>query len=153
MAITAYKVLVQNSSSSLDSLVAAAIADGWQPQGGPVNNGISLCQAVIKGTANGGAEISADDIRNATAVGRNVLTAADAAAARAAIGAGTSSLTVGTAVTQAKAGNYVPTTAEVATALKAKTQLVAVTAVGTPASATPEQVATALNTLIAALKA
>lgn len=162
MAITAYKVLVQNSSSSLDSLVAAALAEGWQPQGGPVNSDNKLCQAVVKGTADGGGEIpaveiTAEDITDASAVGRSVLTALNEAAARAAIGAGTgngtSNLVIGTAATQAKAGNYTPSTAEVAAALKAKAQLVAVTAIATPASADAPAVATKLNELLAALKA
>jgi hypothetical protein len=53
------------------------------------------------------------DISDATATGRSVLTAATAAAARTAIGAGTSSLAVGTAATDAKAGNYQPTAANI----------------------------------------
>lgn len=56
---------------------------------------------------------TAANISDATAVGRSVLTAADAAAARTAIGAGTSNLAVGTTATTAKAGNYTPTWAEV----------------------------------------
>lgn len=43
----------------------------------------------------------------ATTVGSNVVTAADAAAARTAIGAGTSSLEIGAGATQAMAGNTV----------------------------------------------
>ncbi|WNN95974.1 minor tail protein [Arthrobacter phage Hirko] len=45
------------------------------------------------------------DISDASTVGRNVLKAVDAAAARTAIGAGTSSLIVGTGATNAMAGN------------------------------------------------
>lgn len=58
---------------------------------------------------------TAAQISDASATGRSVLTAADAAAARAAIGAGTgsSNLAIGTTATTAKAGNYVPTWAEV----------------------------------------
>lgn len=52
---------------------------------------------------------AAADISDATATGRSVLTAADAAAARTAIGAGTSSLVIGTTATTAKAGNAVQT--------------------------------------------
>lgn len=51
---------------------------------------------------------SASNISDASAVGRSVLTAADASAARTAIGAGTSNLAIGTTATTAKAGNYVP---------------------------------------------
>jgi hypothetical protein len=51
---------------------------------------------------------TAADISNSTLVGRNVLTATDAAAARTAIGAGTSDLVIGTIAGTAKAGNYTP---------------------------------------------
>lgn len=58
------------------------------------------------------------NISDATAVGRSVITATDAAAARTAIGAGTgnSNLVVGTASNQAKAGNYQPTAANISDA-------------------------------------
>lgn len=161
MAITAYKVLTQNSSVSLDTLVDQHIAEGWQPIGGPVLSGTALSQAVVKGTADGGGgevvDLTSADITDATAVGREVLTAADAAAARAAIGAGTgngtSNLKVGATAADAKPGNYTPNTNEVANALKSKSQLVAVTAVADPATATAEAVADTLNELLAALKA
>lgn len=48
----------------------------------------------------------------ATTVGTAVVTAADQAAARTAIGAGTSSLALGTTSTTAKAGDYKPTIAD-----------------------------------------
>ncbi|WP_212718910.1 hypothetical protein, partial [Blastococcus sp. CCUG 61487] len=48
------------------------------------------------------------DLSDSTTVGRSVLTAADAAAARTAIGAGTSNLAIGTTSTTAKAGDYSP---------------------------------------------
>lgn len=47
-------------------------------------------------------------ITGSTAIGRQVLTATDATAVRNAIGAGTSSLILGTASTAAKPGNYFP---------------------------------------------
>ncbi|WP_313824089.1 hypothetical protein [Leclercia sp.] len=61
---------------------------------------------------------TAANISDATAVGRSVMTAADAAAARTAIGAGigNSNLVVGTSATQAKAGNYQPTAANISDA-------------------------------------
>lgn len=51
---------------------------------------------------------TAAQISDSTATGRSVLTAADAAAARTAIGAGTSNLALGTTASTAKAGNYSP---------------------------------------------
>lgn len=59
---------------------------------------------------------TAADISNASTVGRNVLTAVDAAAARTAIGAGTSNLALGTTASTAKAGNYQPTAANISDA-------------------------------------
>ncbi len=63
-------------------------------------------------TAAGGA-VSSSQITDATAVGQSVLTAASTTAARTAIGAGTSSLALGTTGTTAKAGNYAPTADQV----------------------------------------
>ena len=56
---------------------------------------------------------TATDIGDSTTVGRSVLTAADAAAARAAIGAGTSNLTLGTSGSTAKAGDYQPASTDI----------------------------------------
>lgn len=56
---------------------------------------------------------TAANISDASEIGRTVLTAADANAVRSAIGAGTSDLALGTTASTAKAGNYVPTWAEV----------------------------------------
>lgn len=56
---------------------------------------------------------TASAISDSTTVGRNVLTAADAAAARSAIGAGTSSLALGTSSSTAKAGDYQPASTDI----------------------------------------
>lgn len=101
----------------------------------------------------GGGEVTSDDITDATDVGKSVLTAATAADARTAIGAGTSNLTIGTTASTAKAGNYTPTTTEVSDSLKAKAEIAALTEIADPATATPEDVATAVNAIIAALQA
>lgn len=64
---------------------------------------------ILEEAINNGGEgdpVVADDITDATAVGKSVLKAASAAAARTAIGAGTSSLEVGTGASQAAAGNH-----------------------------------------------
>ena len=157
MAITAYRVFTMSSMASLDTLVSDAIADGWQPYGSPILGPNGLSQAVIKGTPEGGGgggqvvDLTADDITDATAVGKSVIKAADAAAARLAIGAGTSNLKVGATAADAKVGNYAPNTAEVANALKTKAQLVAIAALAP--DATLEQTVTAFNALLAALKA
>lgn len=59
---------------------------------------------------------SAAQISDSTTTGRSVLTAADAAAARSAIGAGTSNLALGTTSTTAKAGDYQPAAANISDA-------------------------------------
>lgn len=58
-----------------------------------------------------GTTVTSDDITDATTLGKELLKATNAAAARAAIGAGTgsSNLTVGSTATTAKAGNWLPT--------------------------------------------
>ena len=94
------------------------------------------------GTGSGGATtVTSANITDATATGRSVLTATDAAAARTAIGAGTSNLTIGTTASTAKAGNYTPTTTEVSNALKAKAEIAALSETST------------LADIVAALKA
>lgn len=62
--------------------------------------------AELKAYVNEGEEVTSDNISDATTVGKSVLTAADGAAARTAIGAGTSSLAVGTTASTAAAGNH-----------------------------------------------
>jgi hypothetical protein len=70
-------------------------------------------QTAIDGRASAVHTHTASSISDSTATGRSVLTAVDAAAARTAIGAGTSNLVIGTTGTTAKAGDYVPTKADV----------------------------------------
>jgi hypothetical protein len=106
MAYTDYSTITADSPEELATRLNEGIADGWQPYGAPVcitlqqvSKSFRLMQAVVKGSPDGGGggggpdEITADDITDATATGKAVLTGADAAAARTAIGAGTSSFT------------------------------------------------------------
>lgn len=78
-------------------------------------NKTSLVAAIneVAATVASGGTILADAITDATTIGKNVLRATDAAAARTAIGAGTSNLAIGTTASTAKAGNYTPTWADV----------------------------------------
>ncbi|MEC0328685.1 hypothetical protein P4H42_03490 [Paenibacillus macerans] len=59
---------------------------------------------------------TAAQISDASAVGRSVITAADASAARTAIGAGTSSLALGTTASTAAAGNHTHAASAITTA-------------------------------------
>jgi hypothetical protein len=118
MAYTDYSAVKARNTTDLAAFVTAAIADGWQPLGTPTFTADgALVQALVKGTPSGGGsgEVTSADITDATSVGRSVLTAADAAAARTAIGAGTSNLTIGTTASTAKAGNYTPPDATTST--------------------------------------
>jgi len=98
-----------------------------------------------------GGEITSESITDATDVGKSVLTAEDAEAARTAIGAGTSNLAVGSGASDAKAGNYVPTTAQVSAALSTKAEITALTELDSGDELT--DVITTVNAIIAALKA
>ncbi|WP_397452515.1 DUF1737 domain-containing protein [Pseudomonas sp. NA-150] len=97
MAYTEYNAVVADDAASLVLKLTARIAEGWQPFGSPVSitEGFQVLQAVVKGSADGGGgapgDITAGDITDASTVGKTMLTCADEAAARAAIGAGTSS--------------------------------------------------------------
>ncbi|QHF39615.1 hypothetical protein PspS34_15665 [Pseudomonas sp. S34] len=95
MAYTQYETVVANTPEELTAKVAQAIADGWQPYGSPVSitEGFQVLQAVVKGSSNVGSapgDITSDNITDASDVGKAVLVSVDAAAARAAIGSGTS---------------------------------------------------------------
>lgn len=69
--------------------------------------------ADIEGKPSIPAAATVDNLGGAGTVGKTVMKAGDAAAARTAIGAGTSNLKVGTAATDAKAGNWKPTATDV----------------------------------------
>lgn len=74
--------------------------------------GEAIAVADIVNSSSGDTTVTSEDITDATEVGKDVLTAATQAAARAAIGAGTSNLAIGTTATTAMAGNKTPTTTQ-----------------------------------------
>ncbi|WP_139811899.1 hypothetical protein [Prescottella equi] len=97
---------LQDGSVTKGKLAADAVADKADLVGGKVPAGQSQVPSVAGRT--GAVTLASADLSDATATGRSVLTAADAAAARSAIGAGTSSLTLGTTSTTALAGDRAP---------------------------------------------
>lgn len=110
-------------------------------------------------TGGSGGSVTVEDL-NLESFMNSFLVAADTASARASIGAGTSNLALGTTASTAKAGNYTPTSAEVGNALKAKTQVNALSAVsvadatdGATAATLANANKVAINAIIAALKA
>jgi len=101
------------TQQAVDARVAAAggsVSDATTSGKGVVQLAGDLAGTAAAPTVTGGSHHghTASQISDATTVGRSVLTAADAATARTAIGAGTSSLALGTTSTTAKAGNYQP---------------------------------------------
>ncbi|MDR9857806.1 hypothetical protein RJP21_29885 [Paenibacillus sp. VCA1] len=106
--------------------------------------------------------VTANAISDASAVGKSVLKAADAAAARTAIGAGTSNQNL-SALTSAEATTGTATVARAITAAvlagainertKGKAEIAALTPIADPSNTTLEAVATLLNQMVAALKA
>lgn len=84
------------------------------PSGGiPSTDLASAVQTALGLASTALQSVNAAAISDATSVGRSVLTAASAAAARTAIGAGTSDLALGTTSTTALAGNYTPTSTSI----------------------------------------
>jgi hypothetical protein len=95
MAYTQYGAVVADNADDLVTKLAESMADGWQPYGSPVSitEGFQVLQAVVKGSSNAAGtpgDITSDNITDASDVGKAVLVSADAAAARTAIGSGTS---------------------------------------------------------------
>ena len=115
--VDACKVIKEVGLVRFNQALADAVNDGFYPVGraevGPNN---TFFMVLAKGGDTGGAvTVTSDQITDASTVGKNVLKAADAAAARAAIGAGigNSNLVIGTTATQAKAGNWKPAAIDV----------------------------------------
>lgn len=113
--------------------------------------------SLFEGGSGGG--VTVDTLTGAGSTGKEVMKATTPGAARTTIGAGTSSLVVGTTASTAKAGNYTPTSAEVSTALKAKASISALAKVtvadatdATTAAALANANKNALNAVIDALK-
>lgn len=76
------------------------------------SNLVAAINEVLAAVGSGGS-IDADSISDATTVGKALIRATDAAAARTAIGAGTSNLALGTSSSTAKAGDYQPAAANI----------------------------------------
>ena len=107
--------LTDSTAIGVDLVTAASAADARTAIGAGTSN---LALGTTAGTALEGnyvPELGAGDLTDATAIGVDLITAADAGAARTAIGAGTSSLVLGSGGTQAAAGNHVHAASTVST--------------------------------------
>lgn len=103
---------VSDSTATGRSLLTAADAAAARTAIGAGTSSLAL--GTTSATAKAGDyQPTAANISDSTATGRSVLTAASASAARAALGAGTSDLALGTTGSTAKAGNYAPTLADI----------------------------------------
>lgn len=116
--VDACKVIKSLGLVRFNQDIADAVADGFYPVGRAeigANNTFFMVLAKGGDTGGGSGSVTSAQITDASTVGKSVLTAADAAAARTAIGAGigNSNLVIGTAGTQAKAGNYQPAAANI----------------------------------------
>lgn len=80
------------------------MANETRPIARPLAAVTALAKKVTGGS--GPSEVTSDKISDATSLGRKLLKAASAAAARADIGAGTSDLTLGTTATTAAKGDH-----------------------------------------------
>ncbi|MBF6326608.1 hypothetical protein IU451_29350 [Nocardia cyriacigeorgica] len=101
---TEFKTVRTEVSTVTGSLAALATTDK--------SNLVAAINEVAAETGGGG-PITADNITDATVTGKALIRAVDAAAARGAIGAGTSNLALGTTSSTAKAGDYQPTAANI----------------------------------------
>lgn len=118
--VDACKVIKAVGLVRFNQALADAVNDGFYPVGrGETGPGNTFFMVLAKGGDTGGGgtgSVTSAQITDASTVGKNVLTAADAAAARLAIGAGTSNLAIGTTSTTAKAGDYQPAAANISDA-------------------------------------
>lgn len=107
-----YSDLIDQPTIPSTAADVGALADDWRPAVTDIEaTGTPSASTYLRGDgtwgtpSGGGGTITSEDITDATTVGKDVLTAADAAAARSAIGAGTSDLEIGTTASTAMAGN------------------------------------------------
>jgi hypothetical protein len=142
------------SDLAIGTTAGTAKAGDWKPAAADITDATAIGQSVVKattaaaartaigaGTSNlalgttastakaGNYQPTAANISDATAVGRNVLKATDAAAARSAIGAGTSDLALGTTSSTAAAGNHTHTGYATTAQVNAKVTGVGITAI------------------------
>lgn len=109
-----YPAAPVTSVNTQTGVVVLAAADvGARPAGAIPQGDVTNLVSDLSGKAPTSHTHTATGISDSTTVGRNVLTAADAATARTAIGAGTSDLALGTTGSTAKAGNYQPAAANI----------------------------------------
>lgn len=115
--VTSCVVKIVTGVERLGQEITSALAGGLVPFGNIEPIGSDDYGVVfVAGASGGSGSVSVDDLTGATATGKALMKAADAPAARTAIGAGTSNLAIGTTSTTAKAGDYQPAAANISDA-------------------------------------
>lgn len=103
---------ITDATTTGKSLITASDAEAVRTAIGAGTSNLAIGTTSTTAKA-GNYQPTVANISDATAIGRSILTAADASAARSAIGAGTSSLAIGTTGTTAAAGNHTHTATQV----------------------------------------
>lgn len=112
LSVSGLNLTISGTNGNTVVIPGATGSASWGTISGTISDQTDL-QTVLTAKAAATHTHAATEISDSTATGRSVMTAASAAAARTAIGAGTSDLTIGTTGSTAKAGNYAPTKTDV----------------------------------------
>lgn len=145
-----YQAVVGVDPQGLADAVMAVMTNDIQPLGAPIIRNNTMIQMMGTVTASSGGSVAWDNITGKPAV---IAAGANAAAARTAIGAGTSSLVIGTTASTAMAGNKFTQGSAVT---DVETQTVSgedATTVATSATTAVNTVVTKLNDLLTQLRA
>lgn len=145
-----YQAVVGVDPRGLADAVMAVMTDGIQPLGAPIIRNNTMIQMMGTVTASSGGSVAWDDITGKPAV---IAAGANAAAARTAIGAGTSSLVIGTTASTAMAGDKFTQGSAVSNVGSQTVSGEDATAVVAEVATAVNAVATKLNNLLTQLRA
>lgn len=145
-----YRAVVGVDPRGLADAVTAVMTNEIQPLGAPIIRNNTMIQMMGTVTPSGGGSVAWDNITGKPAV---IAAGANAAAARTAIGAGTSSLVIGTTASTAMAGDKFTQGSAVPNVGSQTVSGEDAAAVATSATTAVNAVATKLNNLLTQLRA
>lgn len=145
-----YQAVVGVDPQGLADAVMAVMTNEIQPLGAPIIRNNTMIQMMGTVTPSSGGSVAWDNITGKPAV---IAAGANAAAARTAIGAGTSSLVIGTTASTAMAGNKFTQGSAVTNVDSQTVSGEDATSVATSATTAVNVVATKLNDLLTQLRA
>lgn len=145
-----YQAVVGVDPKGLADAVMAVMTNDIQPLGAPIIRNNTMIQMMGTVTASSGGSVAWGDITGKPAV---IAAGANAAAARTAIGAGTSSLVIGTTASTAMAGDKFAQGSAVSNVGSQTVSGEDASSVATSATTAVNAVATKLNDLLAQLRA